>query len=78
MKKDIKPTDKEYLFFQDFWKFYKEYHDPEESEEWWDKLIHAASDLVEKYKDTDFYDMANSIVIHGVIRGLENKHRRAK
>ena len=77
MKKDIKPTDKEYLFFQDFWKFYKEYHDPEEPEEWWTKLIYAASDLLEKYKDTDFYDMANSIV-DGVLRGLERKHRKEK
>lgn len=39
----------EWQMFNDFWKLCQEYWEPEENQEYWDKLILEASKFVEKY-----------------------------
>lgn len=64
-------------FFGEFWKLYMQYHDPVDSEEYWDGLVQDSSDLVEKYKDKEFGKLANDIVI-AVLSQLERVYRGRK
>lgn len=62
-------------FFGEFWKLYMQYHDPVDSEEYWDGLIHDASDLVEKYKGEEFGEFAKDVVMD-MIKQLERRSRK--
>ena len=41
--------------FQDYWKFVQDYAIPEEKDEFWDELIHAADNLCRKYNNKQYY-----------------------
>ena len=54
----------EWQFFQDFWKFRQKYHDSDgESDDWYEELVKAGDELVEKYKNTDIENFARKLVL---------------
>ena len=39
MKKIIKKTDEEFVILQEFWKILQDFYEPENTDEYWDKLL---------------------------------------
>lgn len=75
MKREDLSGTKELEFFNDFWKLYKAYHDPEGTEEYWDSLIYAASEVILKYKGEDCEQFAKD-VIQAMLAQLERVYRK--
>lgn len=75
MRKELGKGDIEFQFFQEFWNFYKEYHDTESSEKYWESVVYGASALMEKYEKTEICDFVNDI-IQAVIKKLETDYRK--
>lgn len=40
----------EFQMFNDFWKMFQEFYEPDDSDEYWDGFIKAANDFLVKYK----------------------------
>lgn len=49
MRKELKKGDIEYDMFNDYWQICKEYNIPEDTEDYWTKLIDAGNDFCRKY-----------------------------
>lgn len=49
MRKELKKGDMEYDLFNDFWNIVKEYNIPEDSDEYWERLINASDEFCNKY-----------------------------
>ena len=64
LKKELKKTDKEFQFFQDFWKFRKKYHDADgEPDEWYTELVNVGDTIIKKYENTEFAEFAKAVVL---------------
>lgn len=61
--KKLEKGSAEWQFFQDFWRFRQEYYEPEEDDEWFEKLVNNATLLYEKYKNSDFKEFALKLII---------------
>ncbi len=60
-------------FMDDFWKFFKKYLEPEDSDEFWDEVQDEADKLMKKYDD----DPVFSETVAGYVAGLDEKWRKA-
>ena len=49
MRKNLKSTDIEFQMFSDYYTIYKDFYEPEESDEYWKALIQATDDFCKKY-----------------------------
>lgn len=54
MKKELKKTDKEFQFFQDFWEIIKNYNIPEENDAYWIDLVKESNEFIEKYNNSQY------------------------
>ena len=50
MRKNLKSTDIEFQMFSDYYTIYKDFYEPEESDEYWQALVQATTDFCNKYK----------------------------
>lgn len=53
MKADLKAGNPVYDAMTDLFKFHRDYGEPEHEDSYWSKLIDTASELNNKYKDTE-------------------------
>lgn len=49
MRKELKKGDIEYDMFNDYWQICKEYNIPEDTEDYWTKLIDSGNEFCRKY-----------------------------
>ena len=49
MRKNLKSTDIEFQMFSDYYTIYKDFYEPEESDEYWQALIQTTDDFCKKY-----------------------------
>lgn len=62
-EKKLEKGSAEWQFFQDFWKFRQQYHEPDnEPDDWYTELVHSGDDLIRKYENTDFEKFAKEVV----------------
>lgn len=54
LKKELKKTDKEFQFFQDFWEIIKNYNIPEENDAYWIDLVKESNKFIEKYNNSQY------------------------
>ena len=54
MKKELKKTDKEFQFFQDFWEIIKNYNIPEENDAYWIDLVKESNKFIKKYNNRQY------------------------
>lgn len=54
MKRELKKTDKEFQFFQDFWEIIKNYNIPEEKDAYWIDLVKESNKFIEKYNNSQY------------------------
>ena len=54
MKRELKKTDKEFQFFQDFWEIIKNYNIPEENDAYWIDLVKESNKFIEKYNNSQY------------------------
>ena len=54
MKKELKKTDKEFQFFQDFWEIIKNYNIPEENDAYWIDLVKESNKFIKKYNNSQY------------------------
>ena len=54
MKKELKKTDKEFQFFQDFWEIIKNYNIPEENDAYWIDLVKKSNEFIKKYNNSQY------------------------
>ena len=63
MKRELKKTDKEFQFFQDFWEIIKNYNIPEENDAYWIDLVKESNKFIEKYNNSQYAkDIMNSFM----------------
>lgn len=55
MKKQIIKDSEMFNFFRDYYKFIQDYALPEQSDTFWDDLVHAADSLCKKYNNKQYY-----------------------
>ncbi len=60
-------------FMDDFWKFFRKYLEPQDSDEFWDEVIDKAGELMQKYDNRPVF---NQVVI-GYIDGLDEEWRKS-
>ena len=58
MRKELKKGDIEYEMFNDYWQIMKQYNIPEESDEYWQSLVHATDAFCKKYPSKFAQDIA--------------------
>lgn len=65
MQKKIQKTDKEFLFFQDFWKFHLMYYQPKDKndDQFFEELIQKSDELYRKYKDEPFEPLVKGMIL---------------
>lgn len=54
LKRELKKTDKEFQFFQDFWEIIKNYNIPEENDAYWIDLVKESNKFIEKYNNSQY------------------------
>lgn len=74
-EKVIAKGSEEFQLFNDFWKFRQDYHDPEESDAFWEEVTEAGRKLVEKYKGQDCHNFAQELVF-SCIADLEKRVKK--
>lgn len=52
-----------FSFFGEFFKLIGKFYVPENTDEYWEQVIHESNDLVTKYKNCDFYHFAKGLVL---------------
>lgn len=62
------------IFMSDFWNFVKKYFIPENSDTYWEELMHDAAELGHKYKQNRFV----AFQINAYLDYLEEKQRGGK
>lgn len=55
MKKQIIKDSEMFNFFRDYYKFIQDYAEPEQSDTFWDDLVHVADSLCKKYNNKQYY-----------------------
>ena len=73
MNKIIDKNSQEWQMFRDFYKIYQEYAIPEQTDEYWKKVINVCADFGEKYADAS-QELSKSMAI----ALLENLYKRGK
>ena len=58
MQQKIKENSVEFNLFRDFYRFRQKWHDPEPDDTWWEEYTESGKQFTEKYKDTQFYNLA--------------------
>ena len=51
MKKTIKKTDEEFSILQEFWKILQDFYEPEDSDEYWNKLLDTTIKFEREHPD---------------------------
>lgn len=67
----------EWELHQDFWKLHKEFAEPENTQEWCDKMLDEAIAFSQKYEGTELYELANSISVAMIVL-VGNRMRRER
>lgn len=52
----------EWQFFQDFWKFRQQYYEADNEDDWFEEMMKAGEQIIEKYHDTEFGGFAQGLV----------------
>lgn len=60
---DFSKGSEAFLFMQDLFKFMKQYSEPKDTEEFWQKCFEDSEVLAYKYKNTYFYDMVLDYIV---------------
>lgn len=63
MKKALNKGTEEFQFFADFYKYLGDHYEPENTEEYYDSLLHKADDLLAKYLKCDFILLAKGLLL---------------
>ena len=63
MKKILSKGTEEFQFFADFYKYLSDHYEPENTEEYYDSLLHKADDLLAKYLKCDFILLAKGLLL---------------
>lgn len=74
MKKTIKKTDEEFAILQEFWKILQDFYEPENTDEYWDKLIAATIKFERNHPD----NLLCMQLILMVLNYLEQKSKKDK
>lgn len=63
MKKALSKGTNEFQFFADFYNYLSDHYEPENTEEYYDSLLHKADDLLAKYSKCDFILLAKGLLL---------------
>lgn len=63
MKKAFNKGTEIFNFFADFYNYLSDHYIPENTEEYYDSMIHQADNLLEKYKQCDFLPLAKGLLL---------------
>lgn len=63
MKVNLGKGTNEFCFMGDFYKLMSDFWTPDNTEHYFEQLISASDELLEKYKDCDFYLFARALVL---------------
>lgn len=74
-EKKIEKGSDEWLFFQEYFKFRTKYHDPDNNDAWFDELKQVATELNNKYKNTDFSDYAEDMIMSH-LNDIDRKYKK--
>lgn len=61
--KKLEKGSEEWQFFKDYYEFRQKYYEADNSEEWFEKLIHAADQFYEKYKNVSFAEYVKQLIL---------------
>lgn len=61
MQKKIEKGSPEWTMFREFWSLRQKFHDPENTDEFWDAAIKEVSTFAGRYKEAGLYDFALQI-----------------
>ena len=62
-EKKIEKGSEEWQFFQDFFKLRQKYYIPDNEDDWISELIDTGESIIDKYKNTDFAEFAQGIIL---------------
>ena len=63
MKAKLNKGTNEFQFFADFYNYLSDHYIPENTEEYYDSMIHKADELLDKYKQCDFFPLAKGLLL---------------
>ena len=63
MKKKLLKGSLEFQFFADFYNYLSDHYIPENTEEYYDSLLHKADELLDKYSKCDFILLAKGLLL---------------
>ena len=63
MKRKLVKGCEEFDFFADFYKYLGEHYEPENTEEYYDSLLHKADELLDKYAKCNFILLAKGLLL---------------
>lgn len=52
----------EWQFFQDFWRFRQQYYEVDNGDDWFEEMMHAGEQIIEKYNKTQFAKFVQNLV----------------
>lgn len=81
MRKELGKNDLEFVLFQDFWNLYKEFHDVERKDEYWESVIAGWSAFIDRYNSEKIPKQIHQMAIdlsQAVMRKLEADTREEK
>lgn len=67
----------EYQLFMDFWNFRQMFHDGEDSEAFWEKMIKAGDEIMVKYSKTELNHFAQEL-IYACIEDSETRWKKGR
>lgn len=74
MKKVIKKTDEEFAILQEFWKILQDFYEPEDTDEYWDKLLNNTI----KFERDHPHNLLCEQLILLILNYLEKKFKQDK
>ena len=78
MKVKLSKGSEVFQFFGDYYKFLSDFYVPETNDNYYDKMIHASDDILQKYAKCDFVALVKGILLVTVIYLGEIKAKDAK
>lgn len=74
MKKTIKKTDEEFAILQEFWKILQDFYEPEDTDEYWDKLLATTIKFEREHYDNE---LCRELILL-ILNYLERKFKKDK
>lgn len=77
MRREINKGDIEFQMFNDMWAFRKEWHDGENGDDYWERMIEAGRKVISKYEGTEVHGFI-TMLINDCIADAETRWKNKK